>query len=73
VTSMWHKVAGGVYWVEGPEGLPAGLATTLDDGTSLKAAGQWQARIVSLAKWVSTPEAREWFAQHGPPYPQSDA
>jgi hypothetical protein len=48
VTSMWHKVADGVYWVEGPDGLPVGLATTLDGGTPLTIAEGWWAGAQKL-------------------------
>lgn len=69
---MWHKVTGGIYWIEGPDGIPVGLATTLDDGTPLKVAEQWWAVNRRLAEWIGTPEAREWFARHGVPYPPGD-
>lgn len=70
---MLRKVANGVYWIEGPDGLPVGLTTTLDDGTPLKVAEQWWSATGRLAEWIATPEAREWFARHGVPYPPSDA
>ena len=40
---MWRKVADGVWCIEDVDGLPMALATTLDDGTSLKVAEQWWA------------------------------
>jgi hypothetical protein len=72
VSSVLRKVADGVYWIEGSDGLPVGLATTLDDGTPLKVAEQWWEASRSLAEWTSTPEAREWFARQGVPYPPGD-
>jgi hypothetical protein len=38
VSDMWRKVADGVYCIEDADGMPLALATTLDDGTPLKAA-----------------------------------
>lgn len=70
---MLRKVADGVYWIKGPDGLPVGLATTLEDGTSLEVAEQWWSATRGLAERLSTPETREWFARHGVPYPPSDA
>jgi hypothetical protein len=40
---MWWKVIDGVYWIEDADGMPLALATTLDDGTPLKAAEPWWA------------------------------
>jgi hypothetical protein len=40
---MWRKVADGVYCIEDADGMPLALATTLDDGTPLKAVEPWWA------------------------------
>jgi hypothetical protein len=40
---MWRKVAEGVYCIEDADGMPLALATTLDDGTPLKAVEPWWA------------------------------
>jgi hypothetical protein len=61
-----RKLADGVYWAEGADGLPAALATTLDDGvTSLKAAEQWWAASQRLLEWVALAAGREWTGQAG--------
>jgi hypothetical protein len=61
-----HKLADGVYWAEDADGLPAALATTLDDGvTSLKAAEQWWAASQRLLEWVASAAGREWIEQAG--------
>jgi hypothetical protein len=70
---MLRKVVDGLYWIEGSDGLPIALATTLDDGTPLKVAEEWWSTVRRLTEWISTPEAREWFFRHGMPYPPNDA
>jgi hypothetical protein len=42
-SDMWRKVADGVYCIEDADGMPLALATTLDDGTPLKAVEPWWA------------------------------
>jgi hypothetical protein len=61
---MWQKVADGVWAVEGADGLPTALATTLDDGTPLKVAEQWWAARQNLLEWAASGEAREWLGRH---------
>jgi hypothetical protein len=55
---MLRKVAGGVWWIEDADGLPAALVTTLDDGTPLSAAEPWWAAsarmIETLAEWAAS-------------------
>ena len=43
MSDMWRKVADSVYCIEDADGAPLALATTLDDGTPLKAAEAWWA------------------------------
>ena len=56
---MWHKVADGVYAIEGPDGLPIALMTTLGDGTPLRVAEQWWAGSRTLLEWAKTDAGRE--------------
>lgn len=55
---MLRKVAGGVWWIEDADGLPAELVTVLDDGTPLSAAESWwtaSARVIeTLAGWAAS-------------------
>lgn len=62
---MWHKVADGVYAIEGPDGLPIALATSLEDGTSLRVAEQWWAGSRASLDWVESDAAREWLRNLG--------
>jgi hypothetical protein len=57
-----RKLADGVYWTEDADGLPAALATTLDDGiTSLKAAEQWWSAGQRLLEWSASAAGLEWI------------
>jgi hypothetical protein len=61
-----RKLADGVYWTEDADGMPAALATTLEDGvTSLRAAEQWWAAGQSLLEWTASDAGREWVERHG--------
>lgn len=64
---MWHKVADGVYAIEGLDGLPIALMTTLDDGMPLRVAEQWWAGSRRLLEWAKTDAGREWLRHLGEP------
>ena len=64
---MWQKVADGVYAIMDADGLPAGLATTLDDGTPLKVAEQWWSASRKLVEWAGSDAARELLERYGDP------
>lgn len=65
VTFVWHKVADGVYWIEDAGGLPLALASTMDDGTPLRVAGEWWAASRALTDWAGSDAGREWLGQFG--------
>lgn len=64
VSSIWQRVAGGVWCVEDVDGLPVALVTRLDDGPSLAVAEQWWSYLEGLIEWASCDAAREVFDTH---------
>jgi hypothetical protein len=69
---MLRKVVDGVWWTGDADGLPAARVTHLEEGTSLRAAGEWwaagQAVTATLAQC-----ARELLGRHGDSGEQADA
>jgi hypothetical protein len=62
---MWRKVADGVWCTEDADGMPAALATSLDDGTPLRIAEQWWGLGQRLLDWVGSDAERELPDRYG--------
>jgi hypothetical protein len=54
-----------VYQIEDADGLSLALTTTLEDGTSLKAAGQWRGLRERLLDWAGSDETQDLPRRHG--------
>lgn len=54
-----------VWAIEGSDGLPIALTTTLEDGTPLQVAEQWWAGSRALLDWVVSDAGREWLSNFG--------
>jgi hypothetical protein len=62
-----------VYAIMDADGLPAGLATTLDDGTPLRVAEQWLSASRKLAEWADSDAAGELLERYGEPDDEAES
>ena len=53
--------------------MPAGLATTLDDGTPLRVAEQWLSASRKLAEWADSDAAGELLERYGEPDDEAES